>query len=130
MHDNAKNDAADFEPGGCVLELMGHRRLGGYVSEASVGGVGLIRIDIPATRQGQACTQFYAPAALYCLTPTTEAIARAAAALARNEPVSRYELLPVTQSAGPGDELEAVKLIPGAEEEDDAEGDSESGEPF
>jgi hypothetical protein len=65
-----------FEPGWCVLELMGHRRLGGYVSEASVGGAGLIRIDIPGGEEVPGCTQFYSPAALYCITPTTETIAR------------------------------------------------------
>lgn len=57
--------------GWAILELMGHRKLAGYVSESSIGGASLIRIDVPQ-RDGTSVTQFYAPAALYALTPTTE----------------------------------------------------------
>lgn len=82
-----------FEKGcWCVLELMGHRRLGGYVSEATIAGAPVIRIDVPAVTGAGAATQFYSPAAIYCVTPTTEAIARALAASARPTPVQRYEL--------------------------------------
>lgn len=33
--------------GWAILELMGHRRLGGHVSEATVAGAGFLRIDVP-----------------------------------------------------------------------------------
>jgi hypothetical protein len=72
-----------------ILELMGHRRLGGFVREEEIAGAGLLRIDIPCEPP---VTQFYSPAALYCLTPTTEEIARALAQRFRPEPVHRYEL--------------------------------------
>ncbi len=83
--------------GWAILELMGHRRLAGIVSETTVAGGAFIRIDIPGTGDQGPATQFYAPAAIYCLTPTTEAIARAAAASAVVQPVQRWELkaLPV-----------------------------------
>jgi hypothetical protein len=75
----------------CIMELMGHRRLAGFVREVELAGKGLLRIDIPSTPP---VTQFYGGAAIYCLTPTTEAIARGLAAQVHAEPVSRYELPP------------------------------------
>lgn len=75
-----------------ILELMGHRRLGGYVQEVDLAGAGVLRIDIPATEGHAEATQFYPPGSLYCLTPTTEELARAVAARARPAPVHAYEL--------------------------------------
>lgn len=78
--------------GWAILELMGHRRLGGMLSEVSGGALaGFLRIDIPG-RDGKATTQFYAPAAVYCITPTSEDVARKVANLSRPEPVTRWEL--------------------------------------
>ena len=72
-----------------ILELMGHRRLAGFLTEQEIAGKGFLRLEIPG-RQG--ATQLYNPASVYCITPTTEAIARAVAADARPEPVRRWEL--------------------------------------
>lgn len=33
--------------GWAILELMGHRRLAGHISEAQIGGASFIRIDVP-----------------------------------------------------------------------------------
>ena len=77
--------------GWAILELMGHRRLGGYVAEATVAGAGFLRIDVPGA-DGPEATQFYSPSSVYCLTPTTEAMARAVAVRSRLEPVQRWEL--------------------------------------
>lgn len=77
-----------------ILELMGHKRLAGYVTEQSLAGSGFIRIDIPELRLPDeivdAATQFYSPGAVYCITPTTESTARAL--VARPRPVYEYEL--------------------------------------
>lgn len=77
----------------CVLELMGHRRLAGLVSEEQIGGASFIRIDIPAQVKGEAvATQFYSPQAVYCITPTTEEAARLFAMRNWQPPISRYEI--------------------------------------
>lgn len=78
--------------GWAILELMGHRRLGGFVQEATVAGAGFIRIDVPGDGDESVATQFYPPSALYCLTPTSESAARAVAKSNRPQPVHRYEL--------------------------------------
>lgn len=84
-----------------ILELLGHRRLAGHVSEASIAGSSFLRIDIPAADGEPPVTQYYAPASVYALTPTTEDIARRAAALSRPAPVSRWELAAAPTPATP-----------------------------
>jgi len=72
-----------------VLELMGHRRLAGFVEEVELAGQGVLRIDIPSEPP---VTQFYGVGSMYSLTPTTEAIARGLASRSSPAPVIRYEL--------------------------------------
>jgi len=74
-----------------ILELMGHRRLGGYVQEVTLFGASLLRIDIPGEDDKWA-TQLYGAQAVYCLTPCTEEAARAVAARNQPQPVHPFEL--------------------------------------
>lgn len=87
--------------GWAILELMGHRRLAGYVTETELAGSGVLRLDVPAPEvvEGASAspsdwssTQFYAPSALYCLTPVTEATAREVASVSHPQPVQQWEL--------------------------------------
>lgn len=78
--------------GWAILELMGHRRLAGMLSEVEVGGGKFVRIDVPGAGQEWAATQFYSPAAVYCITPTSEATAREVARSCIPAPVQRWEL--------------------------------------
>lgn len=84
--------------GWVILELMGHRRLGGYLSEEVIGGGSFLRLDVPGEDGQVAATQYYAPAAVYCITPTSEETALAVAKLGRPAPVERWELAQL----GPG----------------------------
>lgn len=86
--------------GWAILELLGHRRLGGFVREATIFGAAMIRIDVPGTDEspgiGATATQYYSAAALYSLTPTTEAMARIVARGNQPQPVARWELPPAS----------------------------------
>lgn len=75
-----------------IVELLGHRRLAGRVREVQIAGAGFLRLDIPDCGGHPAQTQFVAPGSVYALHPTTEAIATAAAANFRPQPVNRWEL--------------------------------------
>jgi hypothetical protein len=90
-------DKVKFE-GWSILELMGHRRLAGYVTETEIAGAGMLRLDVPGENghgpRGTVATQFYSPASIYCLTPTTEEVARALAQRNQPQPVQRWELPP------------------------------------
>lgn len=90
MADEKKTEAWT---GYAILELMGHRRLGGFLSEQVIAGATMLRIDVPAAcGEGVAATQFYSPAAIYAITPCGEAEARAVAARSQPQPVQRWEM--------------------------------------
>jgi hypothetical protein len=116
------SDNFPFE-GWAILELMGHRKLAGHLSEQTIGGAAFLRIDVPKAPPNPpldlravgdadeaaapwAVTQFYAPSAVYCITPTTEDLARKVAAGAQPTPVTRYELPAAIPSARRTDSYE------------------------
>lgn len=84
----------------CILELMGHVRLAGRVTEESLFGTALGRIDIP---NGDGfTTQYFGGSSVYRITPTTEEVARLVAVGNQPEPVHRWEL-PAPKAAGVAD---------------------------
>jgi hypothetical protein len=90
-----------------VLELMGHRKLAGRVTEATLGGASFLRLDVPGlTPESPAVTQFYSPAAVYCLTPVSEEVARQVARTFRPRPVESWELPLLGQHMDDDDENE------------------------
>lgn len=92
-------EATTFE-GWVILELMGHRRLAGHLREQEIAGQGFLRLDVytgtptvaGAEPDEPVTTQFYAPQAVYCITPTTEETARRVADPETAAPVKRWEL--------------------------------------
>lgn len=79
----------------CVIELMGHRRIAGYAYESRIAGQGFIRVDVHDAAGTVLLTQIYAPAAVYCIHPSTrDAVLQLASALKPPPPVQQWELLP------------------------------------
>jgi hypothetical protein len=78
--------------GWCILELMGHRKLGGFLLEQSIGGASFLRIDVCDTNGKPTASQLYNPSAVYCITPTTQEIAISYGANNIPQPVTRWEL--------------------------------------
>lgn len=74
-----------------ILELMGHVRLAGRVSEEELFGTKMGRIDIPSG--DNFTTQYFGGGSVYRLTPTTEEIARGVAANNQPRPVQPWEFL-------------------------------------
>jgi len=77
-----------------ILELMGHRRLAGLLTEVEIAGAKFFRIDIYPPQKGTvaAATQFYSPSAVYAITPTTEETARRCSDTRQVGPVQLWEL--------------------------------------
>lgn len=101
----ADGDPAAFDEW-AIVELMGHRRLAGKVTEAAVFGATMLRLDIwlPGAER-PAMTQLYGAGAVYCLTPCGEQTARKAAArLALPAPVQRWELERADYAATDGED--------------------------
>lgn len=93
------SDETTAYEGWAVLELMGHRRLAGYVREVVQYGTPMCRLDVPV-EGGEPITQFYPGTSIYCLSPVTEDVARAVALRNKPAPVSPYEVLPPSLPAG------------------------------
>ena len=85
-----------------VVEIFGHQKFAGRVSEFALGGCNFVRVDVPELpgRKGKtkwddtpaapAFTKLFGQGAIYSITLTDEATARAIANQIRPEPVSVY----------------------------------------
>jgi len=78
------------------IELSGELMFNLTRGEATIGGGSFLRLDVPKGEDGGSeavATQFYSPSAVYCITPTTEDIARKVAGISASPfPVTRFEL--------------------------------------
>ena|SRR5688572_3886011 len=85
-----EQDKVPFETWG-IIEIFGHTQIAGKISEASIGGCAFIRVDVPAESEDRpAFTKFYGNGAIYSMTPTSEAIARAAVSSIRHQAINVY----------------------------------------
>lgn len=112
-----------------ILELLGHRRLAGYLTEQQIAGHGYLRLDIPGEDDSEAfaATQLFNPTSVYAIHPTSETIARHAAKTYRKAPLNRWELppAPTPQAVADGDDDENVAL-----DYDDVLDGMQDGDPF
>lgn len=76
----------------CILEIMGHQRFAGLVSEQTLGGASFVRIDVPECEGQPAFTKLFGAGSIYCISPIAEDIARAMAKELRKKPVDVYDL--------------------------------------
>ncbi len=78
-----------------VVEVMGHRRFAGFVSEQSLGGASFIRVDVPEIQQEghtlPAFTKLLGAGSIYAISPCTEQTARAFAAQFAQRSFATYE---------------------------------------
>jgi hypothetical protein len=104
-----------------ILELMGHVRLAGKVTEEEHFGAKLGRIDIP---NGEGfTTQWFSGGSIYRLTPTTEEIARGVALRNQPEPVHRWELPAPVKMADETGRIDHEDYFDERLEDDDADDD-------
>ena len=74
-----------------VVELMGHVRLAGRISEEERFGGKYGRIDIPQD-DGSWVTQYFGAQSVYRITPVTEEVARAVAKRSQPEPAYAWDV--------------------------------------
>lgn len=96
----SREGAGSEQPAACdhqsetwaIVEIMGHRRYAGRVSQDTALGVPLLRVEVPETKDCPAFEKRFAAGAIYCVTPCTEAAARAAAEQWRERPAVLLDL--------------------------------------
>lgn len=83
----------------CILDLFGHQRTAGHVTEATVGGCAFIRIDVP---EGEGFrTEYYGNGAVYSMRPVSEEIAREVVKSNITQPVHSYEVSSLLKRLAP-----------------------------
>ena len=55
-----------------IVELFGHQKIAGHISEANVAGTTMLRVDVPEVDGQAAFTRLYGGSAIYSITPTDE----------------------------------------------------------
>lgn len=75
-----------------IVELFGHLRLAGKVTEATIAGGAFLRVDVPDKETPKKFwTRYFGSSAIFSLTPTAEALARAVARQCDAEPVHQWD---------------------------------------
>lgn len=87
-----------------IVELFGHQRIAGRISEQTIGGCSFVRVDVPAVGQEQAFTKLFGQGAIYAITFTDESAATLAAGAIQVKPIDTWEL------------QRAMKALPGGTE--------------
>lgn len=88
------NEQTQTEKQWAIVELFGHQRLAGQVSDGGFAGCHFVRIDIPEIvyphKTIPACTKLIGQGAIYGITFISEPLAREAAKAIRHEPFIAY----------------------------------------
>jgi len=58
-----------------IVELFGHNKIAGKVTEQTLGGSTMIRIDVPNTKSSPSFTRLLHINAVYAINPVTEEVA-------------------------------------------------------
>lgn len=78
-----------------IAEVMGHKKFAGRITEQLLAGAALVRVDVPAVvnSAGEMVPEYsklIGVASIYCITPTSEDVARKAATV-----LARYDSNPL-----------------------------------
>lgn len=83
--------AAEAFDSWALVELMGHQRIAGRVTEAEIGGCKFVRVDVPETEGRPAMTKYLGPSSIYAITPMSEETGRATASRIDPAPIQHYD---------------------------------------
>lgn len=83
----------------CLVEIFGHQKYAGLVTEQVIGGCNFVRLDVPETPRTKPFTKLFGQGAIYSMTPIEEDVARSLAESYDQRPVNVYELPADVRSA-------------------------------
>lgn len=86
------NSSGDTFDQWAIVDVMGHQRYIGRVTEQVIAGQGFVRIDVPETEKQKPWTKLIGTGSIYAITPVTEDIGRAMASKRTSAPVDAYDL--------------------------------------
>ncbi|MDP2235006.1 MAG: hypothetical protein Q8R90_00755 [Bacteroidales bacterium] len=75
-----------------LVELFGHSRIAGEVSEQTIAGGAMVRIDVPETETSPAFTRIVNVSAIYAINPMTEEMAMILAGQLNVKPIQAWDI--------------------------------------
>ena len=75
-----------------VVELFGHTRMSGTVTDSTIGGASFIRIDVPETTKQPSFTRFVNPSAVYAINPVTKEVMEQMAESITSKPIESWDI--------------------------------------
>jgi len=75
-----------------IVELFGHTKMAGKVTEHSMGPATFIRVDVPETTQQPSFTRLLNPSAIYAINPTTQDVVNHMAQQFQNKPIESWDI--------------------------------------
>jgi len=122
MNDEQNKERKGQLEGWFLLELFGHTKIAGKVSEVTLGTTVMLRVDVPEVKYQSRdymsnkvveqtiapFTKFYSTASLFAATPINEETAKAMMQNLRVVPVQEFEVRPALPAPQEQDEEEAI----------------------
>lgn len=92
-----------------IVDVMGHQRYVGRVTEQVIAGQGFVRVDVPATEKDGEWSKLIGTSSIYAITPVSEDVARGMAEKRKDIPVKVYDFNSqmVSQLTAPRDLFES-----------------------
>ena len=75
-----------------VVELFGHNRMAGRVTEQTIGSASFIRIDVPETSRQGKFSRLVNPSAIYAINPVTEEVMMQMAEGISSKPIDSWDI--------------------------------------
>jgi hypothetical protein len=75
-----------------LVELFGHTKIAGRVTEQTIAGGALVRVDVPETKSNPAFTRFFGISAIYSINPVTEDVAKHIADQISVKPIDVWDI--------------------------------------
>lgn len=105
MNDEAKQPF-DFW---ALVELFGHQRIAGHVTEQQLGGDAFVRVDAPDDKGEIKFTRLFGPKAIYAINPTSKEVCIKLANAIDAAPVKAWDLpkeLPAGATGAPPEDYQ------------------------
>ena len=75
-----------------IVELLGHQKIAGQVSEQPLAGTNMLRIDVPETKSNPAFTRLVGGSAIYAINPCSEDVAKYVAENLMVKPIEAWDI--------------------------------------
>lgn len=109
-----------------IVELFGHQKMAGHVSEQTIGGQTMVRIETPDTGEIPAFTRLLNVSAIYAINPVTEEVARGYAKRIQAQPINVWDAREVLKRIDAAKQIASADDSQEEEKEEEKENDDEN----